>query len=191
MSDSDGGDSGEQGVRGPRGEEGPPGDTGARGIEGRGPRGLQGPPGDPGIRGPRGIQGDPATDAVMMLPGAFERLADALHRDRRDRRWLAAIAALILLVGGAGSWAQSRSNGDVLARINNVTGPAAQAHQAQVLLGAINDIRRSIDCTKLVDEATYPACVEVVARLDDVRAGLDPFTSTGTTTTTTTPKGTP
>lgn len=188
MSDNDGGDSGEQGLRGPRGEEGPPGDTGARGIEGRGPRGLQGPPGDPGIRGPRGIQGDPATDAVMMLPGAFERLADALHRDRRDRRWLAAIAALILLVGGAGSWAQSRSNGHVLARINSVTGPAAQAHQAQTLSGAITDLRRSIDCVALYAIGQRaPVCVEIDARLDVIVAGGDPFT----TTTTTTPKGTP
>ena len=52
----------------------------------------------------------------------------------------------------------------------------AQARQARILIGAIDDIRRSVDCVKLADEGTYPACVEVIDRLDQIRNGLDPFT---------------
>lgn len=62
------------------------------------------------------------------------------------------------------------------ALILSVTGPEAQARSAATLKRAIDDIRRSIDCAELSHEATYPACVEVVARLDAIRAGLDPFT---------------
>lgn len=59
--------------------------------------------------------------------------------------------------------------------IDNATSPEAQARGAANLANAITELRRSIDCAELDDEATYAACVDVSARLDAIRRGLDPF----------------
>lgn len=61
------------------------------------------------------------------------------------------------------------------ALILSVTGPEVQARSAATLKRAIDDIRRSIDCAELDDEGKFPACADVVSRLDAIRAGLDPF----------------
>lgn len=74
---------------------------------------------------------------------------------------------------------ENRENGQVIREalgiLVNATSDEATARARAATADAINEIRRSIDCTKLSDEATYPACVETVARLDAIRAGLDPF----------------
>lgn len=67
---------------------------------------------------------------------------------------------------------------DLLTKVETATGPEAQARSAANLARIIADIRRSIDCAKLDDEGQFPACTTVIARLDAIRAGLDPFTPT-------------
>lgn len=73
----------------------------------------------------------------------------------------------------------NRANGEIIKEtavaIRDATSPEAAARGRAATAQAINDIRRSIDCVKLSDEEIYRACVEVVARLDAIRAGLDPF----------------
>ena len=127
--------------------------------------------------------------AIRQLPGAFDRLTDALHDAARRRR--NAVIAFLVLLGAAmgGTYFQSRSNGQVLQQqsevlgiVRDVTGPEAQARSAATLQRAINELRRSIDCAELANEAAYPACLDVVARLDAIRSGADPFAPVTTTT---------
>lgn len=64
-------------------------------------------------------------------------------------------------------------------RIEGATSDEAKAASDARLAAAIADIRRSIDCAELDDEATYAACAAVAARMDAIRAGADPFARTG------------
>lgn len=172
---------GNAGIQGRTGEVGPEGETGETGA-----RGVTGDVGHMGARGPQGIQGPPgqsATSAVLMLPGAFERLTDALHKDARRRRWQGLAFALLLAVGMGGAIIQSASNGRVLAKINAVTGPEAQARSQAIVGGALSDIRRSTDCVALyINGERPPACRDVDERVDRLRAGENPFAQTTTTT---------
>lgn len=78
--------------------------------------------------------------------------------------------------------AVNRANGEAikeaLAVMAALTGPEAQVRSSAVVANAIADLRRSIDCVALIHEDGQrpPACTEVAARLDAIRAGLDPFT---------------
>ncbi len=76
----------------------------------------------------------------------------------------------------------NRSNGDQIKEalhvLDGATGPDAQARQAQVLNGAITDLRRSMDCVLGYALGNRPpACADVDARLDTLLAGGDPFRS--------------
>lgn len=60
--------------------------------------------------------------------------------------------------------------------VDSATSPEARAASAATLAGAIADLRRSIDCTAFYFNGERPApCVEVAARLDAIRRGVDPF----------------
>lgn len=61
--------------------------------------------------------------------------------------------------------------------IDAATSPDARDRSAAVLAGAIAELRRSTDCVALYMNGERPTpCAEVTARMDALRAGLDPFT---------------
>src|SRR5688572_3654450 len=97
-----------RGPQGIQGEEGPQGDTGETGHTGE-----PGHTGGRGKTGPAGPAGKSAAEAVTLLPGAFNRLTDALRHDARRRRWQAVVAAVLIAVGLGGTYYQSLSNGKV------------------------------------------------------------------------------
>lgn len=62
--------------------------------------------------------------------------------------------------------------------IDTATSPAAQDKSNALIAGIIADLRRSIDCTAIyfAGSGERPAaCADVTARIDALRAGLDPF----------------
>ena len=65
---------------------------------------------------------------------------------------------------------------DTTAAIENATSPEARARGDATLAFAIAEIRRSIDCVAFyVNNERPPACAEIAARMDAIRAGDDPF----------------
>lgn len=123
--------------------------------------------------------------ALVLFLAAMALLArsaidDSHERQRRSAEAAAQRARIERLAESVA--AQQAAIQQSLTILQSVTSPEAQARNAANLAAAIAEIRRSIDCTKLDDEGTYPACVEVAARLDAIRAGLDPFTRPAPTT---------
>ncbi len=116
-------------------------------------KGDKGETGMTGPVGPRGPQGRDPGQAMMMLPGAFERLTEALHRDNLRRRWQA-LAFAILLVLAIG---QSYNNGKVIAKINSVTGPEAQVRQAASTRDILARNAQETDCRNRRLSANLPA----------------------------------
>jgi hypothetical protein len=136
---------GEQGAPGETGATGTPGATGASGATGAG--GARGIVGRSGERGPQGEQGPPGgatpalaatlqelADAIEAQTDHVKTQTDALRKDRRDRFWLAGIAAMILVLGlfaiidGRN---QARANGRMAAVILAVTGCTAEDTPAE------------------------------------------------------------
>jgi hypothetical protein len=147
-----------------------------------------------------GISNEGKIDALLQTAVTVRqellesRVEAGLGRRRIVRGILAACLFFALVLGAAGGalWGihqqavelqeiarDNRANGqtinETLQILTSATNDEATARARAATADAINEIRRSIDCTKLSDEATYPACVETVARLDAIRAGLDPF----------------
>lgn len=96
------------------------------------------------------------------------------YRHKKDQEAVAIRAKLVGLAEDVK--AQNDQLLSVAKAIDGATSQEAKDRSNAVLAGAIAEIRRSIDCTKLDDEGTYPACVDVAGRLDAIRAGDDPFT---------------
>lgn len=124
---------GEPGTPGETGATGTPGATGASGATGAG--GARGIVGRTGEKGPPGEQGPPggATPALAAtlkeLADAIEAQTSAIQQDRRDRFWLAGIAAMVLVLGLfaiVDARNQAKVNGRMAAVILAVTGCTAE-----------------------------------------------------------------
>lgn len=129
------------------------------GTEGnRGEQGIQGIPGEPGADGPhghdgiQGEQGPPGPSSVALLTKSFDTLAAALHQDRRDRRWLAGVAVLVLglglliIVDGRN---QARRNGDMMGVMLAVTG--CTADDLPACSNVVRDAARSEGTRRIVE----------------------------------------
>lgn len=130
-----------------------------------------------------------------LLATAVTVREELITRGQRAAKWLVGLGTAIALglgFGGGMIWGirqqttelrkqadylsviatSNKENGDA---IRAATSPEASARGRATTAAAINEIRRSIDCVALEDEATYAACVDVVARLNAIRDGKDPF----------------
>ncbi len=192
---------GEPGTPGITGATGTPGATGATGASGAtGAAGAEGHAGVAGMAGPVGPRG-PEGGATPALSSTLAKLSDSIDRFAARQFvsnvvvGLMAIVVLILVVvvlqqrhAGAVHRSQSADVLRILAAVESVTGPDARAASAtgtQVLIdGLVTSIRRSVDCAVLYANGDRPpACAEVYARLEALRAGDDPFARPTTTTT--------
>ena len=131
---------------------------GPQGIEG--PEGPSGPQGKGGKPGPAGPAGKSASEAVTLLPGAFNRLTDALHHDARRRRWQALAFVVLFAIGLGGTFIQSANNGKVIGRVEStaedvekvvtvlesVTGPEAQQRNAAATKDVLTRNAIEVDC---------------------------------------------
>lgn len=78
---------------------------------------------------------------------------------------------------------ENRANGQIVRdnseAIRQATDPnsATAARGRAATTAAVNDLRRSIDCVALYVNGERPdACADVIARMDVIRGGGDPFT---------------
>ncbi len=64
----------------------------------------------------------------------------------------------------------------IASAIDSATSQEARDRSSVALAGAIADLRRSIDCVGIYVLGERPTpCADVAARMDALRAGLDPF----------------
>jgi hypothetical protein len=187
---------GEPGTPGQTGATGTPGATGATGASGAtGAAGVEGHPGSAGIPGPAGPRGPEggATPALAATLGELARAVDKLGLRSLINGVTTAINALavVLLIVVLLQLSDTAANTNrILSAVESVTGPEARANSAanteRLVDGLITSVRRSVDCSGFYfhEEATPPACAEVVARLEALRAGGDPFARSAPTTTT-------
>jgi hypothetical protein len=124
-----------------------------------------------------------------------KEFATGMRRLRMLTRLAGAGIALLLVMAwwNHSSLAASKSSNGLLVSCTTAgpnpppdTGHACYDEGRKATGGAIADLRRSIDCVALYAIGQRPtACVAVDARMDDIRAGGDPFSPTPITTTTT------
>lgn len=153
--------------------------------------GIAGTPGSVGPTGPQGPEGG-ATPALAAVLADLAKAVDKLGIRSLINGVTTAINALtvallifvmIQLNGTAGN------TNRILAAVESVTGPeareASRAGTERLVDGLVASVRKSVDCATLYSLGeTPPACADVVARMESLRAGEDPFVRPTTTTTT-------
>jgi hypothetical protein len=121
--------------------------------------------------------------ALVIVGSYMAWFAHGAIEDGKDRRASRAhIESLASQIKSQNDRIASQT--DLLLRIasdiENATSPQAQARSAATLAQAIADIRRSINCAALDTQGTDPSpCADTDARLDQMRAGIDPFAPKG------------
>ena len=153
---------------------------------------MEGHAGSAGIPGPTGPQGPEggATPALAATLGDLAAAVDKLGLRSLINGVTTAINALavVLLIVVLLQLSDTAANTNrILTAVESVTGPEARKAQAanteRLVDNLITVMRRSTDCATLYvygGEAP-PACASVVARIESLRAGEDPYATTTTT----------